>query len=197
MPRINEDICRILGIMHGDGNMSYSRILITDKCREYHESVIHPLFLRAFGVKMNLFHDKNRNSFYSHTKKKTLYNYFVKNLLIPQGSVRKGLKVPKYAYKFTCKQKNAYISGLFDSESYVSNRQAQIDFTTTSKDLHEFVASHIISLGIDISQFSRKRRKNREYEIRIYGKKRLSLLTKSLILKHPDKIKRLEKFLSH
>ena len=177
--------------------MSYSRILITDKCRKYHELVIHPLFLRAFNVKLNLFHDKNRNSFYSHTKKKKLYDYFVNKLLIPKGSVRKGLKIPIYMHRFSKKQKCAYVSGLFDSEGYVSKRQAQIDFTTTSKDLHEFVASLIISLGIDISQFSRKRRDNREYEIRIYGKKRLSLLTSSIKLLHPDKTERLNRFLSH
>ena len=53
-------LCRILGILHGDGNMSSSRIHITDKDKEYHIKVLHPLFKSVFGICLNLFKDKNR-----------------------------------------------------------------------------------------------------------------------------------------
>ena len=34
---------RLLGIIHGDGNMSYGRLLITDMSREFNEGVIRPM----------------------------------------------------------------------------------------------------------------------------------------------------------
>ena len=91
---ITKKLCRIIGIIHGDGNMSLSRIHITDKCLEYHKKILHPLFKDVFGIKLNLFHDRNRNSYYSHIKDKKVYKYLTENLEIPKGSVRKNLFIP-------------------------------------------------------------------------------------------------------
>lgn len=189
--RITKNLCRIIGIIHGDGNMSSSRIHITDKCHEYHIKVIKHLFKETFNLDMNLFHDKNRNSCYSHVKDKRIYNYLTKKLEIPKGSVRNNLKVPEYLKSFPDNLKASYISGLFDAESYISKRQAEINFSTTCQEIFEFIKEFLNKKNIEFSMRIRDRRKNKEYEIYIYGKNRIKSLLKVIELRHPDKLSQL------
>lgn len=196
MPR-KTSICRLLGIMHGDGNMSYSRVHITDKCLDYHIKIIHPLFNELFGVKMNLFHDKNRNSYYSHTKKKDVYKFLTEKLKLPEGSVRKNLKVEEFMNKWNDNEKAFYIAGIFDSEGYVSKRQAEISITITSKEIFDFISNHLHKLNFTHSKRMRNRRMKTEYELRMYGKKNISSFFNRIPIKNPDKIHRLIKFLGH
>jgi len=189
--RITKNLCRIIGIIHGDGNMSLSRILITDKCRDYHIKVLHRLFKDVFNLELNLFHDKNRNSYYSHVKNKKVYNYLTETLEIPKGSVRNGLRVPEYLKKLPTYLKASYISGLFDAESYISKRQAEINFSTTCQDIFEFIKKFLEERQIKFSSRIRDRRKNREYEIYIYGRNNIKNLLRVIKFKHPDKLSQL------
>ena len=134
----SEALCRFIGILHGDGNMSHGRILITDKCKDYHLTVSN-LFEEIFGAKPNLFHDKNRNSYYSHLKRKAVYLFLVEVLEVPRGSVRKNLSLAAYVKTWDSKLKGSYLGGLLDSEGHISKLQAKINFTTTSKQVFDFV----------------------------------------------------------
>lgn len=91
----SEELCRLLGVIHGDGNISNSRILVCDKCKKYHNTV-KELFEDVFEVTPNIFHDKNRNTYYSHIKRKAVYLFLVEVLEVPRGSVRKNLLFPSY-----------------------------------------------------------------------------------------------------
>ena len=193
--KISEELLRLIGIIHGDGNMSFNRVHITDKSREYHEKLIIPTFEKLFGIRMNLFHDKNRNSYYSYTKNKIIYKFLVEILKIPSGSVRKNLRFPTYLKDINNKFKSSYIGGIFDAEGHVRKRQAEIDFSITNKEIWEFVKKFLNDIDVKFSTKIRKRRKNPEYEIYIYGKPNLINFNEHIKFSHPDKIDAFQKFL--
>ena|SRR3989344_1116645 len=189
--RLTKKLCRVIGIIHGDGNMSSSRIHITDKCLDYHIQVLQPLFKDVFNLELNLFHDKNRNSYYSHVKDKKVYKYLTETLEIPKGAVRKNLKIPNYIKSLQDSLKASYISGLFDAECYISKRQAEISFSITCQEIFEFIKEFLNNKKIKFSTRIRDRRRNKEYEIYIYGRERINGLLKIIKLKHPEKISQL------
>ena len=192
--KFSKELCRILGILHGDGNMSGGRILITDKNKEYHET-LQKLFSKVFAVKLNLFHDKKRNTYYSHTKRKALYKYFTEVLEVPKGSVRERLSPPSFLKQWNEGFKGAYLGGLFDAEGYIGKKQARITFSTTSKPLWELAKQFLSSKGIKVSEYSRKRRERREFELYIYGKKNIQKFLGVVEFLHPEKRRRLAKVL--
>ncbi|GEM_PF-1383147 len=190
----SESLCRLLGIIHGDGNMSYGRILITDKCKDYH-LVIRNLFEEIFDVTPNLFHDKNRHSYYSHLKRKAVYLFLVEVLEVPRGSVRQNLSPISFVKTWDSKLKGSYLGGLLDSEGHISKLQAKINFTTTSKPVFDFVADFLTEHEIKFGKYVRHRRANPELEINIYGKQNISKFLTYTSFRNPEKIARLEKFL--
>ena len=191
---LTPDLCRILGIMHGDGNMSCKRLLITDRNREYH-NYLQTLFGRTFGLKLNVFHDENRNTFYSHSKNTVVYKFLTDVLDLPAGPVRPSILIPRFIRDASVELQSEYIAGVFDSESHIRKRQAEIDFSTTSEELWNFVKTYLRKIGINFSARIRKRRENPEFEIFIYGKGNLSIFNSHVELKHPDKRERINLFL--
>ncbi len=191
------ELCRFIGILHGDGNMSFSRILISDKSLLYHKNVLCKIFQSLFGIKLRLFEDKKRHTYYSHIKSKIIYKYLDEVLEVPRGSIRKNLFVPIYLKNLSNELQASYFGGLFDSEGYVSKRQAQANFYTTNKEIFDFVKSFLKSNNIDFSVYTRTRRPNKEYEIYIYSKERLKKLHNLIQIRHPEKLSRLHMFSVH
>ena len=189
------ELCRIIGVIHGDGNMSGKRVHVTDHNLEYHK-YLHRLFKKAFDITPNIFHDKNRNTFYTYFKNSVVYKYLTEVLEIPKGSVR-NFHIPKFLEKLPLELQAEYVSGIFDSESHIRKRQAEIDFTTTNGELWMFLIKFLRRINVKFSQRKRYRRKNPEFEIIIYGKSNIRTFCKIVNFKHPEKIKRLSLFLSH
>jgi intein/homing endonuclease len=177
---------RLLGIIHGDGNASYRRILITDKCEEFHK-ILHRLFIEIFNVAPSFFRDKNRNTFYTHTKNRMIYWVFTEKLLVNKGSVRKKIVIPPFILENNIQVKREYVGGLFDAEASVKRRQAEIMFVTTTKILWEFIQNILNASEIKFSTNIRTRRKNPEYEIYIYGKNNLEKFQEQITFLHPMK----------
>ncbi len=192
-----EDLCRFIGILHGDGNMSFSRIHISDKSLAYHEKVICQMFKKLFGLKLHIFEDKQRNSYYSHIKSKIVYRYLIEVLDVPEGAIREKLFLPNYIKELPNNLQASYVGGFFDAEGTIKKRQAQADFYTTNQEIFEFLKFFLCANSIEFSIYTRSRRKNIEYEIYIYGKERLMQLNKLIDIKHPDKIARLNMFSEH
>lgn len=187
-------LCRLLGVIHGDGNMSYGRILITDKDEGFHERGLRKLFLDVFGIRPNVFEDKNRNSFYSHFKNKVVYTFLTEVLEVPKGSVRKKLTLPSFMQTLNDGLKASYLSGLFDSEGHVGKGQLKINLATTSRPLFEFAKEFLERKGIKLSIYIRKRRKNPEYEIYIYGRENIRVFLEHISFSHPAKLARLRSY---
>ena len=188
-------LCRLLGVLHGDGNMSNSRVLVSDRCREYHE-VIRGLFEKVFGVTPNVFHDKNRNSYYSHFKRKAVYLFLTEVLEVSRGAVRKNLSPPSYEKSWDGELKGSYFGGLLDSEGHVGKLQAKVNFSTTSKPVFDFVCEFLSQNNIKFGSYQRTRRKGNEFEVNVYGKENIGRLLKCSSFQHPEKIARLESVLS-
>ena len=188
------NLFRLIGIIHGDGNMSFNRIHISDKSLDYHKMVLQPLFMKLFNLRLNLYRDKGRNSYYSHIKNKVVYKFLTDECLIPKGAVRKNIMIPIYFSKVKDKLIASYIGGIYDSESYVSKRQAEIGFSTTSKVVYDLIKRFLNKKEIKNSYRIRLRRENPEYEIQLYGRDNISKFLKVVKIKHPDKISRLKQF---
>jgi len=184
---------RLLGIIHGDGNTSRGRLNITDMSEEYHKNVLAPMFLKAFNVKMNVFHEIQRNSYSSHTKRRNVYNFFTDTLQVPKGAVRNQLFVPAFVKSASIYLQREYVGGLYDAEGSVRRRQAEIYFSITNKEIYEFVKTVLKSAQIGFSIYERHRNIKPEYEIYIYGKDDLMRFNKLIKFEHPDKIKELLK----
>ncbi len=191
-----KDLCRIIGIIHGDGNMSGKRFLVTDKNFRYH-LYLRKLFKKTFGITLNLFEDRKRGTYYSHSKNYIVYKYMTEVLELPSGSVRKSLAVPEFLNGLPWTLQGEYVAGLFDSESHIRKRQAEIEFSTTTEEIWTFIKSFLSKRKIKFSARIRKRRKNPEFEIFIYGRENLRLFDDCVKLKHPEKVKRLIAFLRH
>lgn len=190
----SEDLCWLLGLLHGDGNMSSGRILFCDKDERFHKVVTQRVFRRVFGISLNLFHDVKRNSFYSHVKNKQIFAFLTRVLQVPSGAVRNQLRVPTFLNALSDSLKAAYVAGLFDAEGSVRFRQAELHIPITSKEIWSFVCRFLDAHAIACSPRIRRRRKRAEYEIYVYGKTRLKHFSDLVPIRHPRKSRRLALF---
>ena len=186
---------RFLGWIHGDGNMSGRRILITDECFGYHETEIRDMFGRLFNLKPNIYEDRQRHSYYSHIKSGVLYDYLVEVMEMPSGSVRQQLTVPNYINESSLELRAAYVGGLYDAEGHVKRRQSEIDFSITSRSVQQVISKTLGGLGIDHSLHQRER-SSIEYEVYIYGRDDVAKFRKHVAFVHPVKKIELERSLT-
>ena len=189
----SKTLLRILGIIHGDGSMSGNRILISENDIKFVKK-IYSLFRKIFGVKLNIFHDKGRNSYYCHIKNSVIYRYLTDVLEIPKGAVRPRLTLPSYIHKLKLQLQKEYVGGLYDSEGWLTTRQAHIGFSIVNKEIRDFISNILKKCAIKHSLYSRNRHKNIEYELHIYGKLNLKRFQKQISFKHPAKISKISKF---
>lgn len=191
--RESETLLRILGIIHGDGNMSGNRILISENDINF-ANKISALFNKIFGIQLNIFHDKKRNSYYCHVKNSVIYRYLTNVLEVPNGAVRPALKLPSYLKKLEFKFQKEYVGGLYDAEGWLTTRQAHIGFSMINKGIRDFISSILKKCEIKHSISSRHRRENVEYELHIYGKSNLKKFQEQISFRHPEKIAKIFKF---
>ena len=186
-------LLKLLGIIHGDGNMSGNRILISENDINFVKK-ISSLFKKIFGLTLNIFYDKKRNSYYCHIKNSVIYRYLVEVLEVPKGAVRPKLKLPTYMKRLKFKFQKAYIGGLFDAEGWLTSRQAHIGFSMINKEIRDFVSVILDKCKITHSLSSRNRRKNIEYEVHIYGKLNLKIFQEQISFTHPLKVAKISTF---
>jgi len=192
--RINPELCRLLGLLHGDGNMSGGRVLLTDQNRAFH-STIRGIFKSVFGLTPNTFHDVNRNTYYTHTKSVLVYRFLTDVMEMPKGAVRQNLRVPAYMKNLGKGLQAEYVGGLFDAEGCVKKRQAELNISTTSKSVFEYLGEFLNGIKVTYSTYVRTRHKNPEYEIYIYGKDDLQKFARYVSFRHPSKKRRMANFL--
>ncbi len=192
--KITPELCRLIGLLHGDGNMSGRRVLLTDQNKEFH-LVIRRIFKSVFGITPNLFHDKGRNSYYSHTKSADVYRFLTEVMEVPQGAVRHKLRAPAYMKKLGLRLQGEYVGGLFDAEGCVKSRQAELNISITSKSVFQYIGRFLRKINVSYSEYIRRRHEKPEYEIYIYGKDDLRKFARHVSFNHPLKKKAMAKFL--
>lgn len=181
------NLFRFLGILHGDGNMSQKRILITEKDKKHVNNIVS-LFKKIFAIALNIFYDKKRNSYYCHVKNSIIYRYLVEVLEVPKESIRANLKLPTYMKQLEFKFQKAYVGGLYDAEGWVTKRQAHIGLSIGSKEIRNFISDVLSKCDIRYSNAVRNRRAKREFEIHVYGKENLKKFQRRISFIHPTKI---------
>ena len=191
----SSELCRLIGWIHGDGNMSYRRILISDESLGFHTTVVRETVQRLFGLKTNIFHDEGRSTYYSHLKNSVLYDFLAEVLEIPKGSVRSGLRVPGYIKRLELSLQAKYVGGLYDAEGHVKKRQAEIDFSITCEEIQAMVGATLDQLTIGLTLHARQRR-SKEFEVYIYGKDDLAKFEAQIGFTHPVKKNALARALS-
>lgn len=192
--KVTPELCRLLGLLHGDGNMSGGRVLLTDQNREFHKT-IRGIFKSTFELAPNTFHDTGRNTYYTHTKSVLVYRFLTEIMEMPKGAVRQKLRVPAYMKKLGRHLQAEYVGGLFDAEGCVKKRQAELNISTTSKSVFGFLGAFLRGIGVTHSPYIRMRHVNPEFEIYVYGKDDLRKFARYVSFRHPSKKRRMANFL--
>ncbi|MFX1376465.1 MAG: LAGLIDADG family homing endonuclease [Promethearchaeota archaeon] len=198
--QFSNNLCRFIGIMHGDGNLSYRRIHITDEDPKYHRKILQPLVKNLFNLDLNLYFDENRGSYYSHVKSSVIYRYLLECLGFSPGSVRDSVlkKIPSYLYDFDSCQKSHYIAGLYDAEGHIKLRQIEVDFSITSYPIREYIVDFFDNHGLNSTPYRRERiGRSSIYEIYIYGKHDVEMFNNLIPILHPAKVERLNRLLNY
>jgi len=199
LPReFTENLCRFIGVMQGDGNLSSNRILITDKNLEYHKTILKLLFKDLFNLEFNIFYDRNRSSYYSHIKSSIVFRYLNQMLEFKPGAVRNSIfnEIPTYLSNLSPELKAHYIAGLYDAEGHVKKRQIEIDFSISSYPIWNFIQDYLSENKIKYTPLTRIREKRQStYEIYIYGRDQVTKFCKLIPMKHPEKLNRIKRWL--
>jgi hypothetical protein len=189
----SENLFRLMGVIHGDGNMSRKRILITEKDKGHVDTIVS-LFENVFAIATNIFYDKRRNSYYCHLKNSIIYRYLVEVLEVPKESVRANLKLPTFMKQLEFVFQKAYVGGLYDAEGWVTKRQAHVGLSISNKEIRDFVSYVLDKCDIKHSVNLRNRRSKMEYEVHVYGKENLKKFQKQISFTHPTKVERMLSF---
>lgn len=135
IPKINEDIVYLVGVIAGDGNLSickrkrggnHYKLRISSGSAEY-LAYLNDLIYKYFKLRGTIVKDKRReNTFCLQTENTSIFWYF--NIL--ESKYNKTNKIP-----FFCKNKNLfihYLSGLIDTDGGVSNKRIQLKLKNES-----------------------------------------------------------------
>jgi LAGLIDADG-like domain len=97
-----------------------------------------------------------------------------------------GLTVPAYIRGLGLQFRAKYVGGLYDAESHVKKRQAEIDFSSTCGAIQREVGMTLGELDIGRT-LSDRQRTSREFEVYIYGKGDLRRFDTYVGYAHPVK----------
>ena len=185
--RLSRNLCWLIGVLQGDGNINKTRVLVTEQTKSFHVE-FERVFEGLFGITLHMYRDTTRNSYYSHVKSKVISTFLRDVFGLPEGK-KTHLGVPRLVEKSDADLKAAYVGGLFDAESFVSKRQAAIEFSISSRAIVEFIHRTLRELGVR-NTMRAKARSNRkpEYLIEIYGRESLRIFCERIGFRHPTKL---------
>jgi intein/homing endonuclease len=187
--KLSQDLCWIIGILQGDGNISGTRIHVSEESKEFHTE-LRETFEKVFGIQLHLYRDGARNTYYSYVKS-TIISDFLKDVFKLCNGRKTNQEIPKLIRESTVYRKSAYVSGLFDAEGYLSKRQAAIGFSVSDRSIAEFVSRTLSEIGVKHLTRSRFRSNRRpEHVIEVYGRKRVKRFLEKVGFRHPLKLTR-------
>ena len=184
--KLTRNLCWLIGILQGDGNINGTRILISEQEERFHVE-IGRAFRALFGISFHKYHDIARNTYY-YVKSKIVSTFLKEVFGLPDGRKMR-LGVPVFIQRSELVLRAAYLGGVFDAEGFVSKRQAAIALSISSKAIAKFVHRTLSELGVHNTMRGRSRSRRRsEYLVEIYGKKRVNLFHKRIGFRHPVKV---------
>ena len=173
----------LLGLVIGDGHVSVYFVEISDRFKEnliIAKSVIEML---GFDAKITRDNRENRYRLWVNSRK------FVEKL--HELGYANNMRVPKTI--INCEDSkiiHAFIRGLYDAEGYVENWRSRgmmrINFSNKSKEIIDFIAKILRSLGIK----PYLRYSSKAYRIQIYRKQDVHKFLQEIGFSYPSKLGR-------
>lgn len=120
-PRRSSDLAELLGIIFGDGHLSYYQVSVTTNSEtdKEHAMFVKMLIEKLFvGVKVNIRKRLNQKALDIVTSSRNIVD-FLKKLGMPAGDkLRSGLQIPDWILKSRVYQKG-FVRGLFDTDGCI------------------------------------------------------------------------------
>lgn len=141
IPKLDEDMAWLLGLIHGDGYVSENEVTIPIHGEQIEIGLRASKQLKRFGV--NLFITEYDNYYVLRTKSKQLATYFQSWLKTPKTSIC----IPEFIWSSPYEIRMAYISGVMDSDGSAKTRPVQV-VTTIYEDFAKQIRLLLSSCGI-------------------------------------------------
>ena len=196
---ITPEIAYVTGFLIGDGNLSKSYLIRAVEENKNFAEYFAGVFSEAFKSVPKIYFDSHNNSFVIYKYSKEIWEFFVKQLNIPNGTKSRTVRTPVEIMKSKESIKSAFLSGIFDAEGTVTNYfgshnrngYLKIQFKVCNKELAKEVFELLKSLDCiarlyEYSEFSL---------ISIHGKNNCRVFREKIGFKHPTKNDKLNRLL--
>ncbi len=169
LPKENEKLAEIYGIMLGDGNLTkikdykvgtYMIRIVGDSRldKEYLENHVKPIIEKLFDINVRIGKFKNKNAMFLESHGKELVNFFERKGFKAGNKIKNKLGIPKWI-KGNRSFLKACLKGLYDTDGsaykLTNQNSYQISFCNYNQKLLNDVRNSIISLGITPSKITK------------------------------------------
>jgi len=155
--QMTTDLAYLIGYTIGDGCLSGNnlikrsqfRVRIASDTKQFLEQTIDSLFTSLFSIKGKMYKISNSRCYEYSIQSKVLYLFFNKICDIPIGKKKGKLIIPKIILRSSKKIKFAFVSGFFDADGCIYEKQKLINFAQADKGFLEELSDLLNDLGIN------------------------------------------------
>lgn len=161
--RVDKDLSYVIGLLIGDGTLTYPRtIKFTNYDKELMD-IFSNIIKKQFGYDVKL----TKNEKECEIKSKQIRMYFEKLGLGHNNSLSK--VVPWCILQAPKENVRSFLSGLFDTDGFVSKKYGNLSLSTSSLKLAKQVQLLLLNFGIVCSIKPKKTKVNLNYRVGITG----------------------------
>jgi len=200
--KLTPDLAYTFGIVGGDGTFSESekRISVTDRCFEFHRTVLKPLLERLFKKEASIQEMKIGGIPVAFRTRITSLDAIIKlkELGMPTKDKSHTIETPKIMFESSQEVIKEYIEGWMDAESWVTVKRSKrgdksyeypkIAFQVVSKKIRDDLVKLLECFGIKASTWEYKQM----YGFQIIGSDKVKSYIKQIGFKHPEKLLRVQ-----
>jgi len=163
---ITADLAYLIGYVIGDGCLSGKnlikrsqfRIRIASDTKKFLNQIINPLFHQLFSIKGRIYKITNSQCYELSVQSKVLYLFLNKICDIPIGKKKGKLTIPTIISKGSKKIKFAFISGFFDADGCIYEKQKAIIFAQADRKFLTMLRRLLNNLNINMRPIYTKRK---------------------------------------
>ncbi len=193
----NENFCKILGYVLGDGGIETSggkikNISLTDKDINL-LTYYHDLIKEVFNVKGRPRHKKGNSNAVRYPAYLAEYLQRVDAKILAPSPTR---QIPEFIFNLPKKEIAAFLGGLFDAEGTIGHHFVQ--FSSSSPILVKEIQVLLLNFGLHSCIYPdfEKNKKKWRYQLNIYGQGQIKEFAKEIKFKCNKKRKKLLRYLS-
>ena len=160
---VNEDLAYIMGLLIGDGTLTYSGTFMLSTADTSIADEYQRIVEKLFGYRPA----RKRNSI-DHAVHSKQIRIFLENLGLGYGRAH-DKHVPHSILRAPKQIVIAFLQGLFDTDGWAANQQAKVFLATSSQRLAREVQLLLLNLGIVASLKVKPTKCQPSYQVAIYG----------------------------